>query len=208
MTGEACAAALLSLFERGLIEFSSNETEDLTTRSQVREMLARYLSLRAPQDSRWFRLETSEMRAQRRERHRHRGLEVSFSMTTLGGATWERLAQPDWGRILVEWTNDPFTPEAVCEIFSPDIDLIMARMGWFPELTRTSVVFDTVTFEKLADHQILYWKRLPSVSRTTFSLEDAEPRWGYLAPKWFQDWWSSSDHWYKAPWELPGWPPQ
>jgi hypothetical protein len=133
-------------------------------------------------------------------------MQVDFKLTELGGEAWERVAEPEWGRFFTQ-----FSDYKTGEITSPDLNLLMARMGWFRELSGERIQPDTVTLQTHSDYPILYWKRLPHVYQAVFSVEGAEPRWanGHSGePKWFREWWSSTGYWHKEPWELPNWPDQ
>lgn len=200
------AAALRDLFDLGMIEFSSAlQEDDVKTRTGVSNVLDRFLTFsRENPDHRLIR-RVGEAPALGPCADRP-DLNVKFRLTDAGGDAWEQTAEPDWLHFFGQ-SHDIENGE----IFSQDLTLLMARLGWFNELASAQVAVDTIELQTHSDYQILYWKRLPNVYRVTFSVTDAEPRWpcsGSLEPKWFRDWWHSTTEWYKKPWDLPNWPTQ
>src|SRR5207249_1289788 len=134
---------------------------------------------------------------------------VYLQLTALGGEAWERLAEPDWGKF-ISASSTPSTPQ--CEewtgdLVSADRDLLIAYMGWYPEVREEQIKLETIRWQTHSDFEILYWKRLPFVYHASFQSASAEARWNsYREPQWFRDWWVSTSCWYKKPWELPNWP--
>jgi hypothetical protein len=47
------------------------------------------------------------------------------------------------------------------ELISPNRDLLIAYMGWYQEVNHEEIHLDTIKWETHADHEVLYWKRLP-----------------------------------------------
>ena len=125
---------------------------------------------------------------------------MKFRLSSQGGAEWERRARPDWNRFA-----QPLTGMESGEAFSPNLDLLMAYMGWYKQLTSAKIDFSTIQFETLKDYSVTYWKSLPLVHRATFAcaFTHGSP---LDEPSWFQNWWESLETWYKRPWELPDWP--
>jgi len=134
------------------------------------------------------------------EWHKIPGVQVSFALTARGGEMWERLANPDWGRLINE--NSDLTS---CELISSNRDLLMAYIGWYPEIHPHSIVWDTIELVVRTDFPILYWKRLPTVYHVLCQLGTVKPRWGCPAPLWFRAWREATMSWCTAPWDLPGW---
>jgi hypothetical protein len=126
---------------------------------------------------------------------------VQFQLTAIGGEAWERIARPDWTRVLTE-SRDTTSGE----LFSPNADLLMAYIGWYPELHGEEVKLGTVTWQTHSNFRILYWKALPLVQHASFTLQPSGHRWPATEPKWFQNWWISACSWHKKPWELLEWP--
>ncbi len=192
-SSEGYARGLIDLFISAMITFSSGSTEDdVITRSGVSQILERFLAL------------PKNYEPLRHLRDRDPSTQVGFKLTELGGEAWERVAEPDWGRFFTQ-----FSDYKTGELTSPDLNLLMARMDWFRELSGEQIQPDTITLQTQSDYPILYWKRLPHVYQAAFSVEAAEPRWanGRIGePKWFREWWSSVGSWHKKPWELPDWP--
>ena len=128
-------------------------------------------------------------------------MQVSFELTLRGGEAWERIAEPDWTRFVSE-----STVEVSGDLVSLDRDLLVAYMGWYPELRSEQIQLETVTWQTHEDFEILYWKRLPFVYHVSFAVEPAKARWNNIEPKWFWEWWYSTRSWYKEPWQFPCWP--
>jgi hypothetical protein len=134
---------------------------------------------------------------------------VYFKLAASGGEAWERLAEPEWERFVSATATFPAYGEsgpAEGELISADRDVLLAWMGWYPEVRREKILIETVKWQTQTDFEALYWKRLPFVYRATFEVEIAKERWNsHKIPHWFWDWWTRSLHWYKQPWELPDW---
>jgi hypothetical protein len=130
------------------------------------------------------------------------GGQIYFELTTRGGATWQRLAEPNWSHILIESSD-----LESCELFSPDRHKLMAFMGWYQELHGRAIDLETVEITRKANFPILYWKRLPFVYHASFQLKPSTT--GQLAAKriwsfrWLREW--AALPWHRAPWDLPGW---
>jgi hypothetical protein len=136
-------------------------------------------------------------------------MQVSFELTALGGEAWEKIAEPDWARYVS--TSTIFSPygdpsPAVGDVISADRDLVIAYMGWYPQVNGEQIQLETIRWQTHTDFEILYWKRLPFVHHASFRVRTVEERWGEGQPKWFRDWWLSTRSWHKKPWNLPGWP--
>lgn len=137
-------------------------------------------------------------------------MRVDFKLTALGGESWEKIAEPNWGRFVsIGTTSNGIQPEREMtgDLVSADRDLLIAYMGWYPEVNREKIQLDTIRWETHADFEILYWKRLPFVYHASFRVRPAKPRWNsHNEPSWFRDWWISTRCWHKDPWQLPSWP--
>jgi hypothetical protein len=190
------AEGLLGLFNRDLIKLQSHIPGDEVGGTQgVEKILERFLGLSGNDPT--YRLEVYEQI--------HLGLpamKVSFELTHPGGQAWERLAEPQWARFVSGWT----TSDGLGELFSPDIDLLIAYMGWYPEVNCERIRLQTLEWHAQQDFEVLYWKHLPLVYRATFTVDPADSCWGPVEPRWFQDWHSSIMRWYTNPWDLPSWP--
>ena len=196
------ARGLTELFDSGMIRMSSELPEDdVEGRPGVSRILDRFLDL--PKDIRQVRfLRPDDGPLEGYGPNRPLSLQVSFQLTALGGETWQGIAEPDWTHILTESRTSKSG-----EVISPDRDLMMAHMGWYPQINNERIQLETVAWQTHSDFEILYWKRLPFVHRASFALQPADERWWSTAwPKWFDEWFSCARHWYKQPWELPGWP--
>lgn len=204
---EDYAKALRELYVSGHIQFSSEDSrDDVQSVEGVNRILSRFLG---------YSIEPPEGRYARGERTIPPSAQtpkvpiVRFDLTSSGGALWESAAEPDWNHFYDE-LSDYETGEAV----SPDLTLLMARLGWFPELhSDRTIEIDSIEIEELRDFPILYWKRLPHVYRATFKCRKSEPRWrsrpNYSfrpAPAWFETWWPTTVSFYTEPWHLPSWP--
>jgi hypothetical protein len=192
------ANGLIELFDSDMILFSSEVPGDeVQSRSGIRLILARFLK-RASDDP-----ELNQQGHLRpvHERNRLPDMQVSFKLTARGGEAWESIAESDWNNILtVSMDRDSG------DLCSPNRDLLMAYMGWYQEIGQQRIPPETINWQTHADFEILYWKRLPLVYHTSFTLEPAEPRWSNREPKWFREWSISAMTWHKKPWDLPGWP--
>jgi hypothetical protein len=199
---------LLKLFDSGMIEFSSALPEDdPTTRTGVARILDRFLAL--PRDFQWVPFSVPGEPCQPRSAPDPK-LQPDFRLTPRGGELWEKLAQPEWDRFVSGFStflDDGNVDEMDGELISPNRDLLIAYMGWYPEVNHEEIRLDTIKWETHADHEVLYWKRLPFVCHALFRVRSSERRWkDHNVPKWFNDWWSYAQRWHKDPWDLPGWP--
>jgi hypothetical protein len=189
------ADGLQDLYERDLIQLQSSIAgDDVSNIQGVRRVLEHFLSL--PEVDPGSQVEVFGERRDLPTR------QVTFTLTHLGGEAWERLAEPQWVRFL----SGGIDLDGFAELVSPNRELLVAYMGWYPELKRIRVRWQTVELQSLENLEVLYWKRLPSVYRVTFSVEPADPCWGPIQPRWFQDWHHSIMRWYTKPWELADWP--
>ncbi len=131
------------------------------------------------------------------------GGQINFELTPRGGMAWEVAACPDWTHILIESSD-----LKSCELLSPDRNLLMAYLGWYPEIHDQAIVLETVELTHRTDFPILYWKRLPSVYNAVFQLKpptDGPQRATPLSSfPWFRDW--AALKWHRDPWDLPHWP--
>ena len=125
-------------------------------------------------------------------------MRVNFSLTALGGESWERVAEPDWARFFVERSD-----YLVANFLSSNRDLLVAYMGWYSDLNDARILTETVNWQMRTDFEILYWKRLPLVYHAFCRVEVKEPP---TTPQWLRDWYFSTITWHKHPWETPGWP--
>lgn len=197
------AKALSDLFDSGMIGLSSEVSADnVEDRRGFAQVLDRFLRL-SPDDS---RLSRDGHLLPLYERNRLPGMKVSFKLTDQGGAAWEEVAEPDWGRYISVSTYSGDEPQDG-ELVSADRDLLIAYMGWYPEVNGEQIQLDTIKWQTHTDFEVLYWKRLPFVHHASFKVLPAQARWNsYREPEWFQDWWVSTRSWHKQPWELPNWP--
>ena len=198
------ARGLVELFDSGMITLSSEVPgDDVESRPGILRILERFLRLsnddpRLCRDGRLLPTYT---------RNRLPGMQVSFKVSALGGEGWEGIAEPDWTHIFTISRDDTSG-----DLISPDRDLLLAYMGWYPEIHQEGIQMETITWQTHSDYEILYWKRLPLVYHASFRLHAAEPRWGstvpiwYEAPRWFWEWRNSTGYWHKKPWHLPSWP--
>lgn len=199
---------LLGLFDSGMIVLSSEFGEDdLTTRSGVSRVLERFLRL--PKDYQRVRyLRPGDRTSVQIDRSP--SLQANFKLSVLGGETWQRVAMPEWDRFIAAYTTSLPVGESgpwEGEIFSPNRDLIIAWMGWYPEVRGEKILVESIKWDGQKDFEVLYWKRLPFVHRATFQVKFAKERWtSYKVPEWFSEWWGNSLHWHNDPWELPSWP--
>jgi hypothetical protein len=206
---EDYAKALRELYVSGHILFTAEDpTYEVQSPLGVDGILSQFLR---------YSIEPPEERYARGERNTHARAQalniptVRFELTSSGGALWESVAEPQWNHFYKE-LSDYETGESV----SPDLTLLMARLGWFPELhSDQTIEIDSIEIEELKDFPVLYWRRLPHVYRATFKCPTGEPRWrtrrNYSfrpASAWFEAWWPTTVSFYSKPWELPGWPSQ
>lgn len=198
------ADAFLALCDSGKIEFSSEIREDdVETRSGISTILSRFLKVSKDDPAVLLRRHVRLDKATKQLVHRHRGA-VRFKLTALGGAAWERIAEPAWFHFF-----DQRYDLETGEMYSQDLTLLLARLGWCNELDGARININTIELQAHPEFQVLYWKTLLNVFRATFSLENAESRWlnGRIGePKWFTRWWHSTTQWYIEPRNVPGWP--
>jgi hypothetical protein len=199
---EGYAESLVELSKIGFITLESDFPEDdVDSKLGVSHIIEWFVQLpKEAREVRYVRRSTQSVLVRQPRRR------VRFQLTTAGGQEWERLAEPDWSSFFTQ-SGDETTGDV--ELASPNLNLLMARMGWFRGLNGERIKVDTIRLETCANYQVLYWKRLPLVYRVLFSTNPAEPQWTgerREEPVWFRQWWSSTDSWYKKPWELPIWP--
>lgn len=199
---ENYAEYLVELFAKGLITLESDSPEDdVNSKLGVAHIMERFVQL--PKDERQLRyVHSGSQLGSVRQPHQR----VKFQLTAAGGEEWERLAEPDWSSYFTQ-SGDETTGDV--ELASPNLNLIMARMGWFRGLIQERINVETIRLETYSNYKVLYWKRLPLVYQALFSVEPAEPQWANewtQYPEWFRKWWISTNSWYKKPWELPIWP--
>jgi hypothetical protein len=185
------AATLLSLFESNMIAVSSSEpSDDVTSLAGISQILDRFLRL--SEDDSALRQNGALLKPY--QRNRLTCMQVNYRLTSFGGDAWEKVAEPDWKRILTE-SRDSTSGDLI----SPDRDLLIAYMGWYPEINREQIKIETIDWKSHSDFEILYWKRLPFVHHASFGLEPAKPRWAAGEPPWFQEWRCSALSWCKQP---------
>lgn len=190
------AEGLLGLIAQNMIKMRSELPEDDVNSAQgAARMLERFVSL--SENDPMLQLKVCEQ-----VHLGHPTMKVSFAITEMGGQAWEKLAQPRWARFISCWT----TSDGFCELFSPNYDLLIAYMGWFPEVNGERIRLQTVEWHAPEDFEVLYWRRLPLVYRATFTVDPADAAWGVVEPRWFEDWHRPIMQWYTYPWDLPGWP--
>jgi hypothetical protein len=102
--------------------------------------------------------------------------QVNFELTPIGGDLWERVAKPDWSRLLIERSDFE-----VADFYSVNRDLLTAYMGWFAEINEARILPDTVEWRTRADSEIVYWKKLSLVHHAFCRLEVKAPT---NTPKW------------------------
>lgn len=200
------ASGLLSLLDSNMVQLFRNETGDEREIQEVEvsnaSLLDRYVELPEP-GTRLLTRHRDLPTQQRDPIWTDTDFQHLFRLTPAGGETWASLAEPAWERFCVQLSDYDN-----CEMTSSSRDLLLARMGWFTELTSDSTVkVGTIKFETHRNYPILYWKVLPVVYRATFEVEPAETRWideHVAEPQWFREWRFAS--WYTHPWDLPNWP--
>src|SRR5207244_3369822 len=81
------------------------------------------------------------------------GMQVCFELTPLGGEAWEKVAQPNWMRYRTASTVFPVigSKTGECELISADRDLMIAYMGWYPEVSGEQIQMETVTWQTHTD---------------------------------------------------------
>jgi hypothetical protein len=207
-SSEDYARGLVELFDSRMITLSSEfPGDDVTTRSGVSRILDRLLAL--PKDYQRLRhLRPGDPSSLTVDRNP--AMQVDFKLTALGGETWEKVAEPDWGRFISATTTYPDYGKSgplEGDLISRDRDLLIAYMGWYPEVRNEQIRVETIKWETHTDFKVLYWKRLPFVYHASFEVRTAKDRWNdYKAPPWFWDWWFYTCHWHREPWDLPSWP--
>lgn len=185
------AHALQELYLSGHVQWTSEDRiDDIRSISRVDAILDRFL--RYPFYAR------GERQVGPREPKIPR---VEFALTESGGALRGRIAKPDWDHYH-GGSSDYKTGDAV----SPDLALLMARLGWFSELSNETIDIGSLEIEECSDYPVLYWKRLPHVYRATFKCHVGQARWKKqgrseypLEPDWFRKWWHSTAHFYTHP---------
>src|ERR1035438_674887 len=131
------AKALLTLYDSGMIEFSSKLLEDnVATRSGILNILDRFLGFSSENPSalmirRSRRTSVSNTFAGRTD------LKVHFRLTEEGGDAWEKIAEPAWDHFF-----DQRSDYETGEMYSRDLTLLVARLGWFSELDDTRIDID------------------------------------------------------------------
>lgn len=202
---EGYAQGLGELFRSGHIVFTSaNPEDDVHSALGVDSVLNRFLGY--PMEV------TAEQHVTKKPQPVRPHLKipkVQFSLTESGGALWESIAKPEWNRFY-----DQSTDYEAGDAVSPDMTLLMANLGWLPELRNgVTIEVESLRIEEHFDYPVLYWKKLPRVYRATFKCHRAEARWKRvewatfpIEPEWFRYWWHSTVYFYKLPWELSGWP--
>jgi hypothetical protein len=189
------AESIADLFAAGMIRIESDiPADDFKEREGLLRVLENIQQMGRPAIVRSAQRETLKRK-------------FYFELTAKGGAEWERRAKPEWENFYSE-SSDGRIGDAV----SPNLTLLMARLGWFAELNHQRIQHDTIELEEHPDYQVLYWKWLPHVYRASFCCEPAGGLWGREdgtrahEPKWFTNWWHATNRWYTEPWELAGWP--
>jgi len=192
------ASGLVELFDAGMIELSSEvEGDDTRTRTGVLQILNRFRML--SKDDATLRGDGRLLKSyQLRRRPR---MQVSFRLTALGGEAWERIAQPDWARYV-----SVSTVSTSGDLISANRDLLVAYMGWYPEVNGEQIQLKTLGWQTHTNFEIVYWRRLPFVYHASFEVQPAKARWVSEEPNWFRDWLVSTCTWYKKPWSLLNWP--
>ena len=74
-------------------------------------------------------------------------LQSDFKLTAIGGEAWERVASPEWERFITGYTTPPpygETGASEGELISPSRDLLLAWMGWYPEVNHEKILIETV----------------------------------------------------------------
>jgi len=206
-SSEDYARSLFDLFVAERIELDSEFPEDdVRSRSGVSTLLDRFRRL-SREDSIVRHLIPRDRPSSGSTGQHHHRRRVHFQLTARGGEAWEKTAEPDWRRfVCVSTYSAPNGKSATGELISADRDLLLAYMGWYPEVNREQIQLDTIKWQTHTDFEILYWKRLPFVYHASFQVRPAEARWnGYREPEWFRDWWFSTSSWHKEPSQLPNW---
>ncbi len=196
------AGGLMGLFDSGMVELSTDVPGDnVESSAGIARILDRFLD--ASKDEPSLRRDISPRPLY--ERNRLPGMKVSFKLTSLGGEAWETVAEPDWSRFISVSTCGAIGDQnETGELISMDRNLILAYMGWYPEVNGEQIQLVTTTWQSHTDFNVLYWKRLPFVYHAMFQVLPAKSRWN-PEPQWFRDWWASTRSWHKEPWELPSW---
>ena len=201
---EDYALALGELFGAGMLRFRSEDSEDDTESPDgVTAILSRFLC---------YTFEPPEVIQARGERisdeaRQQRNVPtVRYSLTDKGGVLWESIAEPRWEQFYNQ-SSDYATGDAM----SPDLTLLMAKMGWFQELSGEEIDIQSIKIEEKLDHQVLYWKKLPHIYEATFNCRQGGGRWKRrgdypMEPEWFRSWWLTTASFYTEPWKLPSWP--
>lgn len=209
-TPQDYAAGLMSLFQLGYVNFSSEDPrDDVNSKLGVQTTLERFLA---------YQLELPEERYAREKQRIDplgpRVARVEFALTELGGALWESVAKPEWNRFLDSGVVIGERDYKSGDVVSPDQTLLMAHLGWFTELNSdVRIDVESLEVQEHTDYPILYWKKLQHIYRATFKCNRSEPRWPRRpnfafrpAPAWFESWRRTTYQYYAQPWELPSWP--
>lgn len=196
-TGKDYARNLLELFDSGMIVFSSTLEDDdnLADQISVSRALDRFLAL--PADHKRIRYlrqgDPSSL-----DIDRNPAMQVTFKLTTLGGAAWQRIAQPDWSRLLIERSDFE-----AAHFYSGNRDLLTEYIWRYSEINEARILPNTVEWEARANSEIVYWKKLPTVHHAACQLEvNPSSRTSISLPEWY----TSATKWHMDPWELAGWP--
>jgi hypothetical protein len=72
-------------------------------------------------------------------------MQVSFRLTRRGGEAWEKAAEPDWGHFISVGTYSAAGGQSEPgEVISANRDLVIAYMGWYPEVNREKIQLETI----------------------------------------------------------------
>jgi hypothetical protein len=196
------AAAFLDLFDTGAIRVRLRDEEgSLANRSDLEAVLQARLQLPPISRMTFLRKEGPSTVPPAIVRE---APDLGWELSAHGGEVWETLAQPDWTHFATILSD-----QESGEMWSANLDLLMAELGWCRELNGVEIDRTTLSLEALHNYAITYWKVLPVVHHATFRSRWAEFGWpvqGRPEPEWFGDWFTSRGTWYKQPWMLVGWP--
>ena len=197
------AGALLELLDSGAIRLRviDGDEDSLANRSDLETILRARLQL--PSISRMTFLSKKESSSSPPAIVRE-APDLGWELSPLGGEEWETLAEPDWTHFAAILSD-----QESGEMWSANLDLLMAELGWSQELNGIDIDRTTLSLDVLNDFAITYWKVLPVVHHASFRSRWVDHGWpvkGRPGPEWFLSWWMSRDDWYKKPWILPGWP--
>ncbi len=187
------ATGLLELYHSGAIVLSSEFPEDdATSPVGVQKIIERFLTAGAK--------DQQERPGEIIRANRTPKMAVKYGLTALGGASWEKIAEPNWMRF-VNSTSDAERGELI----SANRDLLLAYMGWYSYLNEEEIETDTIEWEHCSDLNVLYWKQLPFAYRVSFGVKSTDVKWMHGMPKWFQEWHLSLFSWYTKTWQLRDW---